>query len=55
METQKAIKEWKLVYHPKLRKGVGIWDAKGKKGDRTARWLKEKRYILIAITAVKMV
>lgn len=29
------------------------WDA-GKKGDRTARWLKEKD-ILIAITAVKMV
>ena len=31
-ETQKAARQFRLIYHPEVRKGIGVWDFKtGKK------------------------
>ena len=52
METQKAIKKWKLVYHPKLRKGVGIWGCKGEEDhsqESETRWLENKGWPVMQI------
>ena len=53
METQKAIKKWKLIYHPKLRKGVGIWGCKWEEDhsqESERRWLENKGWPVMQIS-----